>query len=227
MSGFTLGIIEDEIMVLRLLGALCDQESAGKVLFLADSARSAWTNLSVAVPDVLLVDINLPDDDGIALALAIRRKYPSVKSIMLTAECSEYTVNRVRQSGLNGYVDKSEDPDAVLRALTEVMVHDRLYFSRMGKEVAMRTARDQNSFTKVLSDRELELLPLLGMGLSDEAVAEQLAMTGSAVKKHRENIMRKLNVHKSADLVHFCLKKGFIRARPEGGARPSTQPPFA
>lgn len=226
MKAFTIGIIEDENLVMRLLASLCEEETDGTVIFLAPNAQSAWAKLAVILPDLLLVDINLPDDDGIALALTIRAKHPSVKIIMLTAESKEYTVNRIRQSGLNGYVDKSEDPGAIITAIHDVVVKGGFYFSPLGKQVARITAADQNSFTKILSDRELEILPLFGMGMSADDIAAQMKTEPTTILRHRANIMSKLQIQNASELVHFCLQKGFIRGRPDGAARPTTQPPF-
>jgi DNA-binding NarL/FixJ family response regulator len=222
MAAARIGIIEDQALVLNLLTDLCRHRFGYEVVFSARDARSALAALEKdGSPDALLVDINLPDDDGITLALAIRKKFPSLKIIILSAECTEYTIFRVRQSGLHGYVDKNADPDFIHAALVSVLEKGQSFFTPLVREVARHTAQDGQAFSKVLSDREQELLPLFGMGHTDAEIAKIKALADDTVRKHRESILRKLQLKTLPDLVHYCIEKGFLQTRPDGEIRPT------
>lgn len=220
-----IGIVEDQALVLNLLTDLCRHRFGYDVVFSARDAKTALSAVDGSEAEALLVDINLPDNDGISLALEIRKKLPRMKIIILSAECTEYTIFRVRQSGLNGYVDKNADPDFIQAALDSVLNRDLPFFTPLVREIARHTAQDSQAFSKVLSDREHELLPHLGMGKSDAELATFKALAPDTVRKHRESIMRKLQLKTLPDLVHYCIEKGFLQTRPDGEIRPASWTP--
>ena len=224
-SPHRIGIVEDQALMLNLLTDLCRHRFGYEVVLSARDARTALANLAEARADALLVDINLPDEDGITLSLEIRKKFPAMRIIILSAECTEYTIFRVRQSGLDGYVDKNADPDFIHAALDSVLKHGRPYFTSLVREVARQTAQDTQAFTKILTDRESELLPLFGMGHSDTAIAEFKLIAVETVRRHREHTLRKLNLRTLPELVHYCIEKGFLQTRPDGEIRPATWTP--
>jgi DNA-binding NarL/FixJ family response regulator len=226
-SQLRIGIVEDQALVLNLLVDLCRHRFGYDVALAARDARSTFAALPDVLPlDALLVDINLPDEDGITLSLSIRKKNPSIKIIILSAECTEYTIFRVRQSGLNGFVDKNADPDFIQAALDSVMNKGQAFFSPVVSTVAKHIAQDSQAFTKVLTDREHELLSHFGMGRSDADIAAVKGIAAETVRKHRENIMRKLNLRSLPELVHYCIEKGFLQTRPDGDVRPTIWTPF-
>ncbi len=220
-----IGIVEDQVLVLSLLADLCRHRFGWNVVLTAKSAAETLAGLEAAQPDALLVDINLPDDDGITLALGIKKRFPHLRIIVLSAECTEYTIFRVRQSGLDGYVDKNSDPDFIQDALQTVIRDGGTYFSPLMKEVARSTALDSQAFLKILSGREHELLPLFGMGKPDTEIAQSKGLSPDTIRKHRENIMRKLGHRSVSELVHYCIEKGFVQTRPDGDVRPTPLSP--
>lgn len=220
-----IGIVEDQILVLNLLADLCRHRFHWNVVLTAKCAAEATAQVATAKPDVMLVDINLPDEDGITLSLALKKANPTMRIIILSAECTQYTVYRVKQSGLDGYVDKNSDPDFIQDALMTVVRDGKTFFTNLVREVSKDTAKDSLAFSKVLSDRESELLPYFGMAYTDAQVAEMKHISSETVRKHRENIMRKLNLRSVPQLVHYCIEKGFVLTRPGAGVRPAQWPP--
>ncbi|MDX2186492.1 MAG: response regulator transcription factor [Opitutaceae bacterium] len=224
-TGPRIGIVEDQALVLSLLADLCRHRFGWNVVLCAKSATEATEKLKTVKPDAMLVDINLPDEDGITLSLGIKRAHPSMRIIVLSAECTEYTIYRVKQSGLDGYVDKNSDPDFIQDALLTVIRDGRTFFSPVVREIERVRAADSLAFSKILSDREHDLLPHIGMGLSDQKVGELKGISSETVRKHRENIMRKLGLSSISELVHYCIEKGFVQTRPNGDVRPAQWPP--
>jgi DNA-binding NarL/FixJ family response regulator len=223
--GPRVGIVEDQALVLSLLADLCRHRFGWNVVLCAKSAAEATEKLKMVKPDAMLVDINLPDEDGITLSLGIKRAHPSMRIIVLSAECTEYTIFRVKQSGLDGYVDKNSDPDFIQDALLTVVRDGRTFFSPVVREVEKERASNLLAFNKVLSVREHDLLPHLGMGHSDAKVGELKGISSETVRKHREAIMRKLALSSVSELVHYCIEKGFVQTRPNGDVRPAQWPP--
>lgn len=224
-TGPRIGIVEDQGLMLNLLADLCRHRFGLNVVLCATTAGEATELLKTVRPDVMLVDINLPDEDGITLSLAIKRAHPTIRIIVLSAECTEYTIYRVKQSGLDGYVDKNSDPDFIQDAIMSAIRSGQSYFSPVVKEIEKERARDTLAFSKILSDREHELLPHLGMGISDAKVGAMKGISSETVRKHRENIMRKLGLSNVSELVHYCIEKGFVQTRPNGDVRPTQWPP--
>ncbi len=217
------GIVEDQKLVLSLLRQLCEREFGFEVAFLAETGREASDRAPEAKADLVLLDINLPDEDGIVTGMRLKSQVPGLRVIMISAECTEYTVHRMRASGLDGYIDKNSDPTIIKRAVTEVL-DGRRFFSEVIGQVRRQMIEDANAFSKVLSEAEQAMLPLFGMGYSDDDIAGIMSLSAETIRWHRKRIMGKLNVRTATELVHYCLEKGFIQTRPGGDTRPAGAP---
>lgn len=222
-SCLKIGIVEDQILVLELIAELCRSRFGWEIALSATTVAAAEKAMNMAALDALLIDINLPDGDGLELGLRLRDRYPRLKIAILSAECTEYTVHRMRKSQIGGYINKTAHPDELQKALEIVFIQGGLYYSSIINTTAKKTLADAKAFTKVLSDRERELLPFLGIGLADEEISKQAAISISTVQKHRQNIMAKLRLHSQPELVRYCIEKGFVQTRPDGGIRPITR----
>jgi DNA-binding NarL/FixJ family response regulator len=207
-----IGIIEDENILLDLLEKYCRDDLGHDVVFTATTATAGLTRLLETKPDGLLLDINLPDGDGIKLVQQIRIQSRDLKIILLSADTTPETIKRVRESGVNGYVSKYTYSTCLLTAFTEVFDHHRRYFSPVEKRPDDATA----PYMKLLTSRERELLPFLAIGYADTEVAAQVGVTASTVRKHRECLMHKLNFQRRLDLLSFCFEKGILKSRPDG-----------
>ena len=218
-----IGIVEDQKLVLSLLRQLCERQFGFSVAFQAETAQQACKVAAEARPDLILLDINLPDEDGIVAGMRLKKIVPGVRIVMISAECTEYTVHRMRVSGVDGYIDKNSDPNIIGTAVTEVLA-GRRFFSDLVGQVRRQMVEDGGSFNKVLSEAEQAMLPLFGMGYGDDEIAGLMSLSAVTIRWHRKRIMGKLNLRTATELVHYCLQKGFIHTRPGGDVRPAGAP---
>lgn len=223
MQSVRLGIIEDQKLVLRLLHDICVTRYKYEVLMLAETARDGFAKAIASRPDVILIDFNLPDEDGISLGKRIGDALGSVKVIILSAENTKFLLHRVRQSGLAGYLDKDCDPDVIDQAIRAVM-SGHAYFSPAIRPSGELSPTEPGPFNKVLGDRQIELLPSFGMGYSDEEIARQFQLSAATVRSHRKITLAKLGLHSTVELMRYCNEYGFVTHRPDGGSRPAVFP---
>ncbi len=206
-----LAIVEDQELFRRLLVGLCTTQFGFTVVCDAGSKAEALERVPAANPEVLLLDLHLPDGDGLDVAKRLYELLPDLKVVALTSLHDEVTIHRIRAMGVQGFVDKNVQKPEVLRNAIEAVVSGRVFFAEVVQQVQQAMRNDPQSFTKILSDREQQLLQLLGRGLSNEEAAAQMGLTAWTVHSHRRNIMKKLGASTQAELMRYALRKGFVR----------------
>ncbi len=207
-----LAIVEDQELFRRLLVGLCSTQFGFEVVCEAGSVAEAIERIPAANPDVVMLDLHLPDGDGLEVAARLFETMPEVKVLALTSLRDELTIHRIRSMGIQGFVDKNVQIPATLRSAIETVASGRVYFAEVVQQVQQAIRSDPASFSKVLSDREQELLSLLGRGLTNEEAAAQMGLTAWTVHSHRRNIMKKLGANTQAELMRYAMRKGFVRA---------------
>lgn len=196
---------------MELLVGLCERTFGFKVVGTAASGGDAITAAARCSPDVILLDLNLPDMDGIECARRLITERAASRILALSSQVDDYTLHRVVASGIQGYVDKNLQSSDVLKSAIEIVVSGGVFFTPVVQDVRRALARDPAAFSKVLSDREQEMLTLLGQGLDDGEVAERLDVRPQTIHSHRRNILRKLNLSGTKQLIRYALDHGFVR----------------
>jgi two-component system response regulator NreC len=209
-----LAIVEDQELFRRLLVGLCGTQFGFQVVCEAGTVAEALERIPPTNPDVVMLDLQLPDGDGLDVAARLFELLPDVRVLALTSLRDEVTIHRIRTMGIQGFVDKNVQKPEILRHAIEAVASGRVYFAEVVQQVQQTMRADPVSFSKVLSDREQELLQLLGRGLSNEEAAAQMGLTAWTVHSHRRNIMKKLGANTQAELMRYALRKGFVR--PDG-----------
>jgi two-component system NarL family response regulator len=154
-------------------------------------------------PDVLLLDVSLPDMDGIAVARLARERYPELKIIALSVHDEPAFVQGMLQAGAQGYVHKSATVGNLREAIRAVVRGER-YLSPV---IRVRPAGIGGA-AGALGKRELQVLALLAEGKRSAEIARRLGISPATVDVHRRNIMRKLDLHTIAELTRFALRHG-------------------
>jgi DNA-binding NarL/FixJ family response regulator len=206
-----LAIVEDQELFRRLLVELCSKQFGYTVVCEAGGAVEALARVPPAAPDLLLLDLQLPDGDGLDVAERLLESMPGLRVLALTSLHDEVTIHRIRQIGIQGFVDKNAQRPETLREAIETVASGRVFYAEVVQRVQQAMRCDPVAFAKVLSEREQELLQLLGRGLSNEDASAKMGLTAWTVHSHRRNIMKKLGVATQAELIRYALRKGFVR----------------
>ncbi|HLP09612.1 MAG TPA: response regulator transcription factor [Opitutaceae bacterium] len=211
MPPIRLAIVEDQELFRRLLVGLCTTQFGYEVVCDVGTVRESLERIPPLRPDIVLLDLQLPDGDGLDVAEQLFEKLREVRVLVLTSLRDEVTIHRLREIGIQGFVDKNVQQPDVLRTAIETVASGRVYYAEVVQRVHREMRADPTSFPKVLSDREQELLQLLGRGLSNDEAAAQMGLTAWTVHSHRRNIMKKLGAATQAELIRYALRKGFVR----------------
>ncbi|MGF1450631.1 MAG: LuxR C-terminal-related transcriptional regulator [Opitutales bacterium] len=160
--------------------------------------------------DLLLLDLHELSGQLLHLSQQFLEARPALRIIGIAPDTDHFTIYRVFNSPLHGYLCKRHDGIlTVMEALTTV-ADGKTYFSEAAQALRGEMQRDPAAFYKILSDREMELLPDFCAGYSNEALAQHYGLRPSTVLWHRRNIMRKLNIHSATALMQFGIAHGFI-----------------
>ncbi len=202
-------------MVRELLELACAQALPGGTIDAVGTRAAAVAACRTAPPDLLLLDLVLPDGDALDLMPEIFALAPGVRVIALSSHIDEFTLHRALSSRVHGILDKNEQPVRILREAIAAVLAGRQYFSSFVQRLRASIRADPAAFDKILSDREQEMLRYIGEGLTNEQIAARLRISASTAKNHRLNIMAKLDMHSTPQLIRYAIEKGFARI-PEG-----------
>lgn len=160
-------------------------------------------------PDVVLLDINMPHQNGLDVAGKLLKNYPHVRIIMLTMYSDRKFVDDCQRMGVLGYILKNSGVDEVLNAIETVLADKRYYDPKLTKSTtANQHANDSFQKQFQLTKREIEIISLVGQSFTNEEMADKLFLSVATVKTHRNNINLKLGINKPADLVKFAVEHG-------------------
>ncbi|HEY4301890.1 MAG TPA: response regulator transcription factor [Candidatus Didemnitutus sp.] len=206
-------VIEDHALMRDLLIRACRTSLPGSSLAGAKDAESGLRLCREEKPDVVILDLALPDRDGLDLLDDLLSACPSVKIVGISGYTDEFTLHRALHSKLHGFVDKNDQTVAELTEAIRTVMRGQRYLSA-AIHAAHRTMRDDPvSFDKILSEREQSLLGLFGHGLTNEQVASKVGLSELTVRNHRCRLMAKLGLRTSPELIRYALEKGFSRSQ--------------
>lgn len=206
-------IIDDHPLVADGVATMLKDESYFEIVASARTGRQALNVLSGhAGCDVILLDINLPDTDGLQLCEQIRRSYPSVKIIGLTSVNEAGIISQMIRKGANGYLLKDMEKEELITAINKVL-DGHVYLSKGANEKILQQLRELDinpNHIPMLTRREKEILTLLDKGLSSQDIAEKLSLSIYTIDTHRKNMLQKLNVHNTPALLKAASKLGLL-----------------
>jgi len=206
-------VVEDQILFQELLVRLLNERLGYEVAGVAADGPSALELARQHRPDLLILDILIPEISGIMVASILRRELPQLRILALSSETDPKTLAQIHSLKLAGFVDKKEATvDMLLNAILAVREGRRFFSDSMLR--AIRELRSNpHSFQKILTRREQEVLSHIGGGLSDPEIGKVLGLSVTSVQSHRRNLLRKLDVHSTPELIRYALENGFWKAR--------------
>jgi two-component system response regulator NreC len=208
--------VDDHAVVRSGLRMLLEPEADFEIVGEAGSGREALKAVAEMRPDIVLMDIGLPDISGIEAAAEIKRLRPETAIVALTIHEDEEYFFKMLAAGASGYVPKRAAPEELLTALRaaatgEVYLYPSLAKLLVTDYLAQDSVARPAEALDGLTDREREVLAHLADGASNGEIAETLSISPKTVARHRENIMRKLGLHSRTELVKYAIRKGIIQ----------------
>ena len=209
-------LVDDHAVVRSGLRMLIENEQDMEIVGEADTASGALEEARIVKPNVILMDIGLPDMSGIDATREIKKHLTEVAIVALTIHEDEEYFFKMLDAGASGYVPKRAAPEELLTAI-RAAANGQVYLYPSLAKLLVRDyisgGRPEHEKTAPeLTERENEVLTHLAEGENNEEIALALVISPKTVARHRENIMRKLNLHSRAELVRYAIRKGIIKA---------------
>lgn len=203
-SSIRILIVDDHSMLREGLLAVLRGESDFEIVGSYDTGATALAALQTDLPDVALVDLRLPEMDGISVLIAIKRKLPTCRVLMLSSQDGDDAVVRALKAGAAGYILKRQPIGELISAIRA---------SLLGKvpltpDLSVRLLTRFDS--QPLTSRETDILRLIANGLSNKRIGDELGITHNTVKNHIVNLMEKLGAADRTQAVTIALQRGII-----------------
>jgi two-component system response regulator NreC len=215
MAKIRLILADDHAVVRSGLRMLLEAQPDIDIVAEAETGIEAVEKTRELQPDIVLMDIQMPGLNGIEATRQIKKLAPDTAVLALTMYEDDQYFFEMLHAGASGYVPKRAAPDELLTAIRSVGRGDVFLYpslaSRLVQDYLKRAdSNDQPLIYDDLTPREREVLILIAEGLSNAEIAQELVISIKTVDRHRENIMRKLNLHSRVDLVKYALRIGLI-----------------
>ena len=209
-------LVDDHAVVRLGMKMLFESEPEIEIVGEAENAKDAMTAVSQLQPDVVLMDIGLPDLSGIEATRQIKAQSPDTAIVALTIHEDKEYFFKMLDAGASGYVPKRAAPEELITAIRAAATKGVYLYPSLAT-LLVKDYLSQQQQTKAegkvdgLTPREQEVLVHLADGETNAEIGAELVISPKTVARHRENIMRKLNLHSRTELVKYAIRKGIIR----------------
>jgi len=198
-------IVEDHPIVIEGLKTTLEDSGIACLSGTAQNGKECLAFLHNQTPDVILLDINLPDISGIDLCKTIKTKYPEIKVLALTTFMQRDHVNRMMENGASGYILKNSPSEEIIEGIQTVMEGKTFICEELDK--LMKKQVQDKMF---LSRRESEILRLIAEGFTSQEVSEKLFLSVLTIETHRKNLLTKLNARNMVSLIKIAIDNKLI-----------------
>ena len=201
-------VVDDHAILRDGICSLLERQEGIDVVGEAGNGREALTRVEELQPDIVLMDVAMPEMDGLEATRRIKSAYPEIKVLILTQHDNQEYINPLLQAGASGYVLKRSGGREVVTAIRQVYEHGVFLEPDIARQVLHNFSRVAE--TPALTEREQEVLQLAVEGKSNKDIARRLFISPKTVSVHRTNIMAKLGVHNSAELVRYAIQHNLV-----------------
>ena len=208
-------IVDDHQVVLEGIKALLKDIPEFKIAATAKSGTEALSFAKKNSADVVLMDISMPDLNGIETTRQLLAAHPGMRVIALTMHNDKGMINKMLMAGASGYILKNTNQIQLIEAIKKVAEGGKYFCSEITLTLIEKNSSHiipvKDSMEKTeLSEREIEVVKLIAQGFSSKEIGEKLFISDRTVDKHRTNVIEKLDVKNIADLVSYCMKHNLL-----------------
>jgi two-component system nitrate/nitrite response regulator NarL len=203
-------LVDDHPVIIQGLISYLNRRGNLQVVGCATNGQEALRRVKELTPDVVLLDINMPEMGGFDTMAALQRENPETRVLVLTSYAHAEYSRRMRCSGARGYVLKNASPDDLLQAIEAVFAGGTFFngdVSPLSSNGAHQPGSEANG-TVSLNSRERELIAAVADGLRNKEIAARLGISSRSVETYRHRVLRKLDIHTTADLTKFAVRTG-------------------
>ncbi len=201
-------IVDDHAVVIEGLYSLLQKDRDIEMVGYAHNAANCLQHFISHTADVILMDISLPDMNGVDLCKVIKKNYPGIMVLALSTFNQGTYVRKMMESGANGYLLKNADRKEITDAI-KMVVQGKTYLSFDAGQALKSDTKLQNALPP-LTKREKEVLVYIAEGLTNTQIAEKLFISVDTVDSHRKNLHNKLNVKNTAMLIRFAIENKLV-----------------
>jgi len=212
----TIVLVDDQAIVRAAFKSLLERIPHFRVVGDAGDARSAIEIVGELRPDLVLLDITMPGLSGIDAVAPIKRASPRSRVLMASQHEGQKFVRQALMAGADGYLSKDSEPEELALAIEAIHRGDSYLSPKVANSIMTHAVRgevappDEESALSVLTPREREVFQLLALGKANKEVAAMLHLSLGTIKKHRENLQRKLDCHSAAELARLAIREGLL-----------------
>lgn len=201
----------DVPLICDYIEKICAQGPRCEVIVKCAENGEAWELIQHGCPEVVLIDLSLRGERGLGLARRIADELPHVRCAFMSLYCTEFMVAQVERGQAAGFIDKSRIEPAEIVSALETITSGKRYFSERYQQVLRGMWSNPATYTKILTDREQEVLSLVGCSLSDQEIAERLGISVRTAETHRRNLLGKLRVGSTSKLIQYAISHGVVQ----------------
>jgi len=213
-------LAEDHTIVRKGLLSLLKTETGIEVVAEAEDGRQAIEKVAQLKPDVVVMDISMPSLNGLEATRQIKKNYSNVKVLILSVHTDEEYIFQALRAGASGYLVKKAAPMDLINAIQALDRGESFLSPSISKKVIEEYIKNASNMsetedrTETLSGREREVVQLIAEGLSNQQLAELLHVSVKTVETHRARIMKKLDIHNTAGLTKYAVRRGWVSLEP-------------
>ncbi|HHX74020.1 MAG TPA: response regulator transcription factor [Firmicutes bacterium] len=209
-------LVDDHPVIRKGLQMIIHSQPGMEVVGEAGSVSEALTIAGEKQPDLIILDLSLPDSSGIHFLRKIRKENPAVRILVLTIHADEDYLQEVMREGANGYLLKNVADEELISAIKAVMREEIILDPGMTKKLLQRYLLSEKNEEKEkraekLSRRQKQILSLIARGYTDKQISEAIHVSVKTVESHKARIKEKLNITQRSELVRYALEHGLIK----------------